>query len=478
MADRRGLARIGVRAVGGVIGVGIAVVAIAGATLLPLPDFAIGAPAQTVTPVPADQQRVCPGPLLQLAADAGEATRPSAVGAPTYSSDADSADVDITSLKPDADSASRDEAPQVASVSTPQKATKPPLFAAAQLQSADADDLAGLAAAACAEPAADTWLVAGSTALGQTSLIMLTNPSEVDATVDLTLFTETGPVDAPGAAGILVPARSQKVVPLAGLVPSAAATVVRVQTTGGEVAATLQQSFEQGIQPRGVELAGPTGAPARQQIIPGVTLASTDAIQGEQSAEGVGFAFPVVRLLVPGKTDAQVTIGAVGEAGTAVGDSYATTVKAGQVAEIPLDHLKDGNYTVTVNSDVPVVGAVRTSVIGTNERDFTWFSSAQELQDDLLVSIPSGAAATIHFANAGEADQTVTVSGTAADGETAKVVVPAEGGALASLAPGAYRVTGAAGLRGSVSFAADGRASSFALSPPGPLAAPITVYPN
>nr|WP_246298125.1 DUF5719 family protein [Leifsonia soli] len=381
-------------------------------------------------------------------------------------------------MKPDADTASRDQAPQVASVATPRNATKPPLFAAAQMQSADADDLAGLAAAACAEPAADTWLVAGSTALGQTSLVLLSNPSEVDATVDLTVFTETGAVDAPGAAGILVPARSQKVVPLAGLVPSAAATVVRVQTTGGQVAATLQQSFEQGIQPRGAELAGPTGGPARQQIVPGVTITSTDAIQGEQSAEGVGFAFPVVRLLAPGQADAQVTVGAVGETGTAVGNSYATTVKAGQVAEIPLDHLKDGSYTVTVNSNVPVVASVRTSVIGTKARDFTWFASAQELQDDLLASIPSGADATIHFANAGEADTTVTVSRTRPGGTPTKIVVPAEGGSHARLGPGAYGITGADGLRGSVSFAADGRASSFALSPPGPLAAPITVYPN
>jgi len=478
VADRRGLARIGARAVGGLIGAGIAVVAVVGATLLPLPDFAIGAPAETVTPVPADQQRVCPGPVLQLAADAGEATRPSAVGTPTYASAAGEGDVNITSLKSDADTTSRSQAPQVASVSTPKSATKPPLFSAAQLQNASADDLAGLAAAACAEPGADTWLVAGSTALGQTSLVLLANPSEVDATVDLTLFTETGPVDAPGAAGILVPAGSQKVVPLAGLAPSAAATAVRVQTSGGEIAATLQQSFEQGIQPRGAELAGPTGLPARQQIVPGVTIASMAAVQSEQSAEGVGFAYPVVRLLAPGTTDAQVTIGAVGETGTAVGDSYATTVKAGEVAEIPLDHLKDGSYTVTVNSSVPLVAAVRTTVIGSKSRDFTWFSSAQELRGELLASVPSGAGASLHFANPGEKDQTVTVTGSGSGKKPSKLVVPAEGGAVLRVSPDNYRITGADGLRGSISFAADGRASSFALTPPGPLAAPITVYPN
>ncbi|MBW8870734.1 MAG: hypothetical protein JF618_00655, partial [Leifsonia sp.] len=279
-------------------------------------------------------------------------------------------------------------------------------------------------------------------------------------------------------AGIIVPARSQKVLPLSGLAPSAAASVVRVQTSGGEVVASLQQSYEQGIQPRGAEIAGGTGSPARQQILPGVTIASMAAIQAAQSAEGVGVDFPVVRLLVPGDTDAQVTIGAVGEAGTAAGESYATTVKAGTVAEVPLDHLKDGNYTVTVNSSVPIVASARTSVIGAKTRDFTWFASARPLQKGLLAAVPSGGSATMHFANPGEKDQAITVVGVTGGGKQSKLTVPAEGGVTLKVAAGSYRVTGAGALYGSVSFSAEGRASSFTLAPPGALAAPITVYPN
>ncbi|MGO4536369.1 DUF5719 family protein [Leifsonia sp. 2MCAF36] len=478
MADRKGLARIGMRAVGGIVGIGVAIVAVVGATFLPLPDFAIAAPSKTVTPVPADQQRVCPGPLLALAADAGAATRPSAVGTPTFASNADGVEVQKHALKPDADGTSRDEAPLVASVSTPQGATAPPLFAVAQTQTAFTDDLAGLAVAACDEPSSDAWLVAGATSLGQTSLVLLSNAGKVDATVELSIYTESGAVSAPGATGILVPAGAQKVVPLAGLAPSASAPVVRVRTTGGEVVASMQQSYEQGIQPRGAELAGASAAPGRQQIIPGVTIASMDAIAGAQSAEGVGVDYPVVRVLAPGDKDAQITVGAVGETGTAAGNSSATTVKAGTVAEVPLDHLKDGNYTVTVNSSVPVVAAVRTSVIGTATRDFTWFSSAQPLQKKLLATIPTGGSAILHLSNAGESDRAVTVTALSGNGSPAKLTVPAEGGAVLSLWPGAYRVTGADGLRGSVSVGADGRASSFALSPPGALAAPITVYPN
>jgi hypothetical protein len=476
VADKRGLTRIGVRTLGGLVGVAVAVVAIAGATLLPLPEFAIGAPAQTVRPVPADQQRVCPGPILTLAADAGAATQPSPLGQATSSFASDGPDVQSRSLEPDSDAVSRSQAPLALTVATPQGATSPPLFAGAQVQTAASDDLAGLAAADCAEPAADTWLVAGSTSLGQTSLVLLANPTSVDATVTLSIYTETGAVSAPGAAAIVVPAGGQKVVPLAGLAPAAAAPVVHVQTSGGEVVATMQQSFERGIQPQGAELTGGSGAPARQQVIPGVTIASLAAVTAAQSGESVAVEFPAVRIFVPGTTDAQVTVGAVGEEGTAAGTSYAQTLKAGSVAEIPLDHLKDGSYTVTVNSSVPVVAAARTTAIGASTRDFAWFVSSRPLGDEVLAAVPSGPGARLHIANPGEEDRTVTVRSAA--GAPTKLTVPAEGAANLALATATYTLSGTEGLRGSISFAADGATSTFALAPPGPLAAPIEVYPR
>lgn len=476
MADRRSLAQGGVRAIGGVVGIGVAAAIIAGGTLLPLAGFAIDAPSQTVRPVPADQQRVCPGSLLALAADAGQATRPSAIGDYSTVFGASGADTQSRALTPDADTTSPDQAPVALTATTPHGATAPPPFAGAQVQNAQTGDLAGLAAAACAEPSADSWLVAGATTLGQTSLVLLSNPTSVDATVDLDIYTETGHVSAPGATGIVVPAGAQKVVPLAGLAPSAAAPVVHVTTTGGQVAASLQQSFEQGIQPRGVELAGPTGSPDRVQTITGVTIASLAAVTAAQSAESVGVDFPAVRILAPGDHDATVTIGVVGEAGTNAGNSYAKTVKAGNVAEIPLDNLKDGSYTVTVRSDVPVVAAVRTSVIGTTTRDFSWFVSAPPIGGSQLVAVPPGPKPMLHFANAGQADAKVKVQ--PSTGTATSVTVPAEGGANLAVPTGRYTLTGAAGLTVSVSLSGDGQATSFAVLPAGPLATPIEVYPH
>ncbi|MFF1878055.1 DUF5719 family protein [Leifsonia sp. NPDC058230] len=476
MADKRGIARVSIRVVAGVVGMAVATLAIAGATLLPIPSFQVAAPVSTVRPVPTDQQRVCPGALLSLASDAGAATTASAFGSAGSVYGTDGADLQTRSLKPGSETSSRGQAPTALTVSTPQGATEPPLVAGAQSQQAAEDDIRGLAASSCGEAAADSWLVAGSNSLGQTSLILLSNPTSVQATVNLTIFSESGSVDAPGASGIVVPPGAQKVVPLAGLAPSATAPVVHVESLGGQVLASIQQSFEQGIDPRGVELTGATALPDRTQVISGMTIATLATLTASQSGEGYGADLPAVRLFVPGTQDAEVTVGAVGENGTAAGNSYSTTVKAGVVAEVPLDGLIDGSYTVTVRSSVPIVAAARTSVAAGTLRDFAWFVSSQPMVDEFLAAIPTGPSPVVHFANPGDADQTVTL--TTANGKATTVSVPAEGSANAPVGRGMITVTGADGLVASVSLASAGETASYPLAPPGPLAAPLDVYPG
>ena len=107
MADRRVVARASIRAAGGVAGIAVAALLIAGASVLPVPSFSIAAPVSRVTPVPADQQRVCPGPVLALAADASAATSASSVGAPSLSYATDGPAVQTRLLKPDSDAGSR-----------------------------------------------------------------------------------------------------------------------------------------------------------------------------------------------------------------------------------------------------------------------------------------------------------------------------------------------------------------------------------
>jgi hypothetical protein len=471
---------ISARAVAGLAGIALAAVTIAGAAFLPLPNRVVTPPASTVAPVATDQQRVCAGPLLTLAADSTAATAASAFGRTSTLSGTSQGGVtpQTSRLNPvDDTNGTRYGAPLTVTVPAETGATQPPRLAASQIQNASQPDLAGLAATVCDEAASDSWLVGGATSLGQTSLVLLSNPSAVQATVDLTIYGESGLVDAPGATGIVVAAGTQRIVPLAGLAPTVAAPVVHVQTIGGRVLSSMQQSFVNGLEPGGAELEGPTTAPATHQVIAGVAVRSLAALQGSQSGETYGPNLPAARIFVPGKKAATVRIGAVGEAGTLAGNSISATVQPGVVTEVPLDHLADGNFAVTIDSTQPVVAAARTSVIGTTAKDFAWFVASHPLSGSFLVPVVSGPEATLHLANDGGKDVTATVTGPT--GNATKVTVPAEGGVgVAVTAAGIYSVDGATGVTASVSYTGDGLMSSFAINPPGPLATPITVYPK
>ena len=367
MATKRRVAVLGARYAAGLIGIGIVVVAVGGAAIVPWPTVVTPAPSTLVTPVASDQMRVCPGPLLTLAEDSTQADAATSVGSYTAvyaargaGSVADEVPVDRTDLTAsDNTQAARDGAPSVLRVPVENGATDAPLIAGSQSQTATSETLGGLAAAACTEASSDSWLVSGSTDVGRTSLVLLSNPTTVVASVDLAVYGEAGLVDAPGSTGILVQPGSQRIVSLAGLAPNLRSPVVHVTATGGQVAATLQQSLIRGIQPGGVELSGPTTTPATSQTIPGVVVSDL----GTETSADVGAVSddtPSVRVLVPGLDDATVSVGVQSEDGASTGTSLEIDIQPGVATEIPLTGVVAGNYTVKLTSDQPIVAAAVT----------------------------------------------------------------------------------------------------------------------
>ena len=488
MLSSRGI----LRGATGVLGLAVTAGVVTAALVLPLPSHTVAAPSVRVAPVPTAQQRVCPGPILALAADSRDAGTAASFGVPlTVSGAAQSSDrtgdgtrgsapapigPQISTLA-SGGSGQGKGSPLLLTVPAAEGDGMPPLVAGAQTQKATEEDLAGFAAAGCGSGSGDSWLVGGASDLGETSLVLLTNPSPVAAQVDLEVYGASGRVQTPGGTGITVAAGAQKVVPLAGLAPSVAAPVVHVQTHGGQVLATMQQSIVNGIDPAGVELTGATGAPALRQQISGVMVRTLAALKASQSTDGYGRDLPAVRVLVPGTSPAHVNVGVVGETGTATGDTYSATVKPGVVTEIPLRDLTDGDFTATVTSDQPVVAAARTSIESKTGKDFAWFTSSAPLPARFLVPVASGPGGTLHLFNSTTTAAGVTV--TTPHGDAHNVSIP--GGAAVGFhadGPGVYGVTGAAGLVASVGYSGDGALSSFAIQPPPPTASPLIVYPR
>lgn len=486
MPNNSAPAQIGKRALNatvGLIGVALAVGLVGGGIVLPWPTIAAAPVSEAVTPAPSEQRRVCPGPLLTLAEDSAQAQAATSVGdaAAVYSARASSSssqDIpvktsDITAV----DNSSGRAAPLLLSVPVQGDSADAPLVAGSQAQTVATETLHGLAVAACAEATSDAWLVGGSTDIGRTSLVLLSNPTAVLATVDLTVFGESGPVDAPGSTGILVQPGEQRIVSLAGLAPNLKSPVVHVQSRGGQTTATLEQSSIRGIEPGGVEFIAATSTPALEQIIAGVRVLSPPAAAISGTDAGVADDTPSVRVLVTGTEPATVQIGVTSTSDTTAGTSVEVELQPGIASEVPLPELTEGTFSVSVTSDQPIVTAARTETMGAAGKDFAWFTASEPLNEDFLVSVADGAGPVLHLVNSAQVDTRLAL--TPEGGTRVTVAVPAGKPVDVPLIAGTnYLVSGPTSIVASVGYSGDGILSSFAVRSAGPLAATIRVYPH
>jgi hypothetical protein len=444
----------------------VAVGTIGAAHLVDAPGIADRPAGRTVTPVPADAQRVCAGSLLQLSDETGaDATTARRVGQQTIAAASSTGDVDRGSLEQSTNGGSDP------TVITAAAGRTTPSVAGSGIQEVDRGDLSGLAAASCDDPSTSTWLVGGSTETGRTSLITLSNPTDVNATVDLDVYTTSGTVSAPGTTGIVVAPNTQKVVPLAGFVSDAPSPVVHVTSSGGQIVAAMQESVVRTLTPGGVDIVQGAAAPSRTQTIPGVVLRETEEAQsGDDTAD----AAPIVRVFVPGTATADLTMSITTADGA--GTTVTATADGGVVTDVPLDDFPDGQYSIAVSSTVPVVAGARTSTpTSDDEADLAWFASAPTLGRSTLVDVVDGPNATANFVNATTRDATVSL---VTNGSTKQVEVPA--GTTASTAfPTSRAVTirGAQGLTAAITYRGGEGIAGFPLRPGATVSSPVTVYP-
>lgn len=455
--------RSALRGAAGLAGLGIAAAAVVLPQLLPTPIATRAAEGVVVNPVAAQGSLVCAGDLI----DASEPEQLRAIdgsGSIVWPRDASGASVALA--EPDV----ADPATGITGVGVP--AESDPTPGGATTQSVATETVFGLSARGCAEPSADSWIVAGSTDVGRTSVLVLANASEVAATVDLALYSETGPLEATGATGIVVPARSVRALPLAGLAPDVVQPVVRMTARGGEIAASLQSSAISGLTPEGVETTGPSAGPDTLTVISGFTVATPPAETASDDGSG-GAGSPVLRILAPGDADSTVSIEVVNEDPSGLGTSTQVVVPAGQVGEVPLSGLVEGSYRITLTSDQPVVAAGRTTSTGPAGTDFAWFVSGTATSVPFGIGNTGEPGARLHLANASDSSASVVLT---TDAGSRTIEVGPFGAVSTELGVDSAVVASDQPVQASVSIARDGRIASYAVVPPGPLSSPVTVY--
>jgi Family of unknown function (DUF5719) len=471
----RSVAIAGARVVTGVVTLAVAALVVGGVALIDPPTVTSTRAPVSGTPSATAQQRVCVGSGYLLGTDTAAAGAATQVGGVTPVVGTAAGDLTRTAVAtPDDASAKPAGAPLLlTTVAAPARADIA-LLAGAQSQTLRADDASGFLASACGVATGDSWLVGGSTAAGSTTLLLLVNPTGVESTATVTVYGEKGAISGSGASAVVVPAGSQKVVSLAGIAPDVTATAVHVESRGGGIRATLQQTDVSGIDALGADLVAPEAATAADLVIPGMRVAD---VKSGGNASDSAVPKPRVRVVVPGDDAATVTVTATNERTGRVAVTKTLTLTGGLTGETALSSLPAGSYTVRVHADQPVAASARSDVAGGGAQDFAWYAAAASLTGTVGVAIAAGPSPQLHVADTGDTAQTLTVTGS--DGTTKTVRVPAGGSAvLAVKASATYTVSGGTGVALAVSYLSGSTAAGYTIDAPVALGGAVAVVPR
>lgn len=284
-------------------------------------------------------------------------------------------------------------------------------LAAQQLTRAATGARRGLEALRCTAPTTRAWFAGGSLGAGEDTGLVLADPDDADAVVDLELWSGEGPVDlARAGRGIVVPAHGRTTVPLATLAPGASLLALHLTTESGRVVAALEHTRDGGASPLGTEWVPPSPAPAARVVVPGLP-----AGPGERA------------LLVtnPGQDQLQVSV----RLGTGDGDFVpagldALQVPAGTTVRADLTAALAGSPgTATVTADGGAVLAVGLAVDGDGPaRDLAYAGAVAPLAGPALVAdVPAGPSQLLLGAPAGTSSVVLRVLGSPAAPRTVSV---------------------------------------------------------
>ena len=292
---------------------------------------------------------------------------------------------------------------------------------ATEIERVPGGDIAGLAALACLTPRTDTWLVGGSTALGSSARLVLTNPTGVPSDVVVSFYGPAGKADQ--TLSVAVGPRSQSKYLLEGIAAGLATLTTHVEATAAGVTAVIQDSRLNGFLAAGTEWVVPNESLAEHLEIPGVGPSEPDGIAGASS----------VWIFSP--QDATVNLSLVSAIGTAPWPAaQGLSVKAGQVVEIEVP--ATAVATVVVDASAPVLAAAYTTtgrapddpLQGVAQRDSTWVNGEDHLAGrSYSVVVPHYAVSAIVYSpvsatfSASDPSGTVWLTFTVPAGQTREV---------------------------------------------------------
>jgi hypothetical protein len=205
---------------------------------------------------------------------------------------------------------------------------------------AEQSDATGTGLVSCSHPGSDMWFAGTGESAGASAMwLYLVNPGTVTASANVTILTDTGQQSGLSSAVTVLPDQSVKE-NIAPLVAGSQAVALHVQTTTGQVAASV---WEGGSSGSGAWLPQ-AAAPSTSLVIPGLTVARSAA---------------KLFVVVPGATDAQLKVTAYTPSGAvAQFPGNLVDASAGAATPLALSSLGASAAGLRLTSNVPVVASV------------------------------------------------------------------------------------------------------------------------
>jgi len=272
------------------------------------------------------------------------------------------------------------------------------LFAVWQFQDLSEQRIAGSLASNCDQPERVHWFVAGSLGAGDDSLLSVYNPNQVEVSVTLR-------VHAAGRSQLsefaLAP-KQNELIPLATLASGNPEFAVELVATG-RVASWLQHRSNRGLSATGVALVAGQRAASSSITIPSLL------VRGSEMAPFPELATPVIRIFNPGSEPAEVLVEAVRAAG-GFGIAERIVVNPGQIQQLPLIGLADGDYAALISASSPILaGAYNPVVLDLNRLDFAWLGASEAFEEAFVIPV-GDIAANLVLTNPSNELTTVTVT--------------------------------------------------------------------
>jgi hypothetical protein len=311
------------------------------------------------------------------------------------------------------------------------------VVAATEFDVLQTESVAGYLATECGDALNEQWLIGGSTVTGRDTILTISNGSDVEARIDIDIWGARGLIDAPGSRGIVVAPMSQRSYSVAGFAPDEPSPALRLTSSGAAVWATLQTTAVRGLVPGGLDRTGPVATPATRIAFPVVRIPDEDSIGAALVDPGYSDIVAAIRFLAPGEIDAaaSITLDPAGDGDTL---TIAATIEAGSTIDIPVSELEAGEWTVTIDSDQPLVAAFRVGYHDPQNgiTDIAWASASPAQTGTAALFVPTGA--VLGLTNPGSSDVTVTVL---SGGANSEIVVPALGTRVLPVTAGLVTVT-------------------------------------